>query len=69
MIHWRDSVVTFQLAFLFVCFSGFFFVCLFVLFCFCFCLLGQGFSVALEPVLELAPVDQGGLELTEILVP
>ena len=26
----------------------------------------QGFSVALEPVLELALVDQAGLELTEI---
>ena len=29
----------------------------------------QGFSVALEPVLELALVDQAGLELTEIHLP
>ena len=29
----------------------------------------QGFSVALEPVLELALVDQPGLELTEIYLP
>ena len=29
----------------------------------------QGFSVALEPVLELALVDQAGLELTEIRLP
>ena len=29
----------------------------------------QSFSVALEPVLELAPVDQAGLELTEIHLP
>ena len=29
----------------------------------------QGFSVALEPVLELALVDQVGLELTEIYLP
>ena len=36
------------------------FVCLF---------LRQGFSVALEPVLELAPVDQAGLELTKIHLP
>ena len=28
----------------------------------------QGFSVALEPVLELALVDQAGLEFTEILL-
>ena len=29
----------------------------------------QGFSVALEPVLELALVDQAGLELTKIHLP
>ena len=29
----------------------------------------QGFSVALEPVLELTLVDQAGLELTEIRLP
>ena len=29
----------------------------------------QGFSVVLEPVLELALVDQTGLELTEIRLP
>ena len=29
----------------------------------------QGFSVTLEPVLELALVDQDGLELTEIHLP
>ena len=29
----------------------------------------QGFSVALEPVLELALVDQADLELTEIRLP
>ena len=29
----------------------------------------QGFSVALEPVLEQAIVDQAGLELTEIHLP
>ena len=38
-------------------------VCLFVFF------LKQGFSVALEPVLELILVDQAGLELTEICLP
>ena len=37
--------------------------CLFVCFC---CYSSQGFSVALEPVIELALVDQAGLELTEI---
>ena len=31
--------------------------------------LRQGFSVALEPVLELALVDQASLELTEIRLP
>ena len=36
-------------------------VCLFALFCFS----RQDFSVALEPALELALVDQVGLELTE----
>ena len=30
--------------------------------------LGQGFSVALGPILELALVDQAGLKLTEILL-
>ena len=29
----------------------------------------QGFSVVLEPVLELTLVDQAGLELTEIRLP
>ena len=29
----------------------------------------QGFSVALEPLLELALVDQAGLELTEVHLP
>ena len=29
----------------------------------------QGFSVALEPVLELAFIDQAGLELTEMCLP
>ena len=39
-------------------------ICLFVyLFV---CVSRQSFSVALEPVLELALVDQAGLELTEI---
>ena len=40
--------------------------------CCCFCLfafLRQGFSVALQPVLELALVDQTGSKLTEILLP
>ena len=40
-----------------------FFVCLFV------CFLRQGFSIALEAVLELILVDQAGLELTEIGLP
>ena len=61
--------MTFQLAFLFVCFSVFGFFFLFVLLLFCFGLLGQGFSVTLKPFLELAPVDQVGLEQTEILAP
>ena len=39
-------------------------------FFFCFVLfLRQGFSVDLEPILELALVDQAGLELTEIRLP
>ena len=33
------------------------------------CFLRQGFSVALEPVFELALMDQAGLELTEIHLP
>ena len=36
---------------------------------FFFGFLRQGFSVALEAVLELALVDQAGLELTEIRLP
>ena len=36
--------------------------------CVCVCL-RQGFSVALEPVLELALVGQAGLKLTEICLP
>ena len=40
---------------------------IFVLFCFLFS--RQGFSVALKPDLELALVDQAGLELTEIRLP
>ena len=46
-----------------------------ILFCFallCFVLLcfsRQDFSLALEPVLELAIVDQAGLELIEICLP
>ena len=47
----------------FLCpFSFGIFVVITVLFCFS----RQGFSVALEPVLELGLVDQAGLELTEI---
>ena len=39
-------------------------------FCFCFLFFETGFlPVALEPVLELAVVDQVGLELTEICPP
>ena len=33
------------------------------------CFSRQGFSAALEPVLELVLIDQTGLELTEILLP
>ena len=36
---------------------------------FLFCFLRQGFPVALESVLELALVNQAGLELTEIHLP
>ena len=43
--------------------NDFLFVCLFV------CFSRQGFSVALEPALELALVDQSGLKLTEICLP
>ena len=39
------------------------------LFFFYFDFLRQGFSVALEPVLELVLVHQAGLELTEIRLP
>ena len=42
---------------------------LFVLLCCVFGFSRQCFSVALEPVLELALVDQAGLELTVILLP
>ena len=38
-------------------------------FLFLFLFLRQGFPVALEHVLELALVDQAGLELTEITLP
>ena len=38
------------------------------LFFLCVCVLRQGFSVALEPVLELALVDRAGFELTKILL-
>ena len=41
----------------------------FVLFCFGFGFMRQDFPVALEPVLELALVDQAGLALTEIHLP
>ena len=40
----------------------------FYLFAFGFCFLRQGFSVALEPVLELALIDHAGPEITEIRV-
>ena len=36
---------------------------------FIYLFLRQGFSVALEPELELTPVDQAGLELTELRLP
>ena len=35
-------------------------------FLFCFVFLRQGFSIALEPVMELALVDQASLELRAI---
>ena len=38
-------------------------------FLYCFVSSRQGFSIALEPVLELAVVDQAGLKLTEIHLP
>ena len=41
-------------------YSNSFFVCLFV------CFSRQGFSITLEPVLELALIDQDGLKLKEI---
>ena len=44
-----------------------FFLIFFIFFIFYFS--SQGFSVALEPVLELALVDQAGLELTKIHLP
>ncbi|KAM7328241.1 hypothetical protein ACRRTK_012333 [Alexandromys fortis] len=40
-----------------------------ILFCFVCFFSKQGFSVALEPVLELNFVDQAGLKLTEIRLP
>ena len=43
-------------------------VCLFVCL-FLFLFLETGFCVALKPVLELALVEQAGLELTEICLP
>ena len=46
--------------------SFFFILFYFILF---FGFLRQGLSVVLEPVLELALVDQAGLELTEIQLP
>ena len=45
-----------------------FFLFFFLIFLF-FYFSRQGFSVALEPVLELALVDQAGLELTKIHLP
>ena len=50
-------------------FPDFFFFTLFLIFVFGFGFSRQGFSVALEPVLELALVDQAGLELTELCLP
>ena len=41
----------------------------FILFLFIYFFSRQGFSVALEPVLELALVYQAGLKLTEIRLP
>ena len=45
------------------------FCCCFVFWSFCFCFSRQGFSVALEPVLELPLVDQVDLELRDQLAP
>ena len=61
VIHMKKSCCGNSVVFILcVCFSfSFYFVWL----------SGQGFSVALGPVLELAPVDQIGLEQTEIFVP
>ena len=39
------------------------------LFPFFFCFLRQAFSLAVEPILKLALVDQVGLELTEVYLP
>ena len=41
----------------------------FCVFCLFVCFLRWGFSVTLEPVLELALEDQAGLELAEIHLP
>ena len=49
-------------------FSFVFVVVLVLVGCLFVCLLRQGFSEALEPVLELGLVDQAGLELTKILL-
>ena len=48
--------------------EGFFLISFLITFFF-FGFLRQGFSVALEPVLELALVDHAGLELIEICLP
>ena len=39
------------------------------IFLFVFCFSRHGFFVVLEPILELALIDQAGLELTEIHLP
>ena len=44
----------------------FFVVCFLFFGFFLFVFMTQGFSIALKPVLELAPVAQASLELTEI---
>ena len=64
-ICFNGAMIAFFLIFLL------FFVCLFlyVLLLLLLLFLRQGFSVALEPVLELALVDQAGLKLTEIRLP
>ena len=41
----------------------------FLFVCFLFVFLRQGFPVALEPVLELALIDQAGLALIQIRLP